>query len=93
MLFMNIYTFEPGQRDAIIKRRMEKGTLLSEGVKVVGEWSDLGGGRGFMICEANDPQAIMTSAMKWDDLMKEEIIPLLETAKLFPEEKGKGGKK
>jgi hypothetical protein len=93
MLFMNIYTFEPGQRDAIIKRRMENGTLLSEGVKVVGEWTDLGGGRGFMVCEANDHKAIMTSAMKWDDLMKEEIIPLLDTKELFPEEKGKRSKK
>ena len=90
MLFMNIYTFEPGQRDAIIKRRMEKGTLLSKGVKVVGEWTDLGGGRGFMICEANDLKAIMTSVMVWDDLLKADIIPLLDTTEILPAEKGKG---
>jgi hypothetical protein len=35
----------------------------------------------------------MTSAMKWDDLMKEEIIPLLDKKELFPEEKGKRSKK
>ena len=93
MLFMNIYTWEPGQRDALIKRRMEKGTALSEGVKKVGEWFDVSGGRGFMICESNDPKAIMTSVMGWSDLMKEEIVPLLDPIELFPEKKGKGSKK
>ena len=93
MLFMNIYTWEPGQRDALIKRRMEKGIALSEGVKKVGEWFDVSGGRGFMVCEANDAKAIMTSVMGWSDLMKEEIVPLVDPAVIFPEEKGKGSKK
>jgi hypothetical protein len=88
MLFMNIYTWEPGQRDALIKRRMEKGISLSEGVKKVSEWFDVSGGRGFMICESNDPKAIMTSVMVWSDLMKEEIVPLVETKVVFPDEKG-----
>ena len=87
MLFMNIYTWEPGQRDALIKRRMEKGISLSEGVKKVSEWFDVSGGRGFMICESNDPKAIMTSVMVWSDLMKEEIVPLVETKVVFPDEK------
>lgn len=90
MLFMNIYTWEPGQRDELIKRRMEKGISLSEGVKKVSEWFDVSGGRGFMICESNDPKAIMTSVMVWSDLMKEEIVPLVETTVVFPVEKGKG---
>jgi len=91
MFFMNIYTFEPGQRNAIVKRRMEKkGPALAEGVKKVCEWLDVGGGRGFIVIEANDPKAVMTSVMGWDDLMKEEIVPLLDTAELFPAEKGKG---
>ncbi len=91
MLFMNIFTFEPGQRDAIIKRRLEKkGPALAEGVKKLYEWLDVGGGRGFMICEANDSKAIMTSVMVWDDLLKAEIIPLMEATEIFPAEKGKG---
>ena len=43
-----------------------------------------------MILEANDPKAIITSVMGWSDLMKEEIVPLLDTTELFPAEKGKG---
>jgi len=90
MLFMNIYTWEPGQRDALIKRRTEKkGPTLAEGVKKIHEWTDVSGGRGFMICEANDQKAIMKSVMGWSDLMKEEIVLLLDTTELFPAEKGK----
>lgn len=89
MLFMNIYTWEPGQRDALIKRRMEKGgNALAEGVKKVGEWFDIGGCRGFILLETNDPKAAITSAMVWNDLMEEEIIPLVETSAVFPDEKG-----
>ncbi len=91
MLFMNIYTWKPEKRDALIKRRTErKGPALAEGVKKLYEWTDVGGGRGFMICESNDPGALMRSVMGWSDLMKEEIVLLLETTELFPEEKGKG---
>jgi hypothetical protein len=46
-----------------------------------------------MICESNDPKAIMTSVMGWNDLMKEEIVPLLDPTALLPEKKGKGSKK
>lgn len=90
MLFMNIYTWEPGQRDALIKRRTEKkGPALAEGVKKIHEWFDVCGGRGFMICEASDAKAILTSVMGWSDLMSEEIVPLLDTTELFPAEKVK----
>jgi hypothetical protein len=93
MLFMNIYKWEPGQRDALINRRMEKGIALSKGVKKVGEWFDVSGGRGFMLCETNDPKALMTSVMVWSDLMKQEIVTLLDPTEIFPAEKGKGSKK
>ena len=93
MLFMNIYTWEPGQRDELIKRRMEKGMALSKGLKKIDEWFDVSGGRGFLVFESNDAKAVMTSVMAWSDLMKEEIFPLLEATELFEAEKGKGPKK
>ena len=79
MLFMTIYTYEPGNRDEIIKRRLERGTNIPEGVKIVGEWSSLGGGRGFMVFEAQDPKVIMGASMAWTDLLKFETIPVMET--------------
>ena len=93
MLFMNTYTWEPGQRNELLKRRMEKGMALSEGVKVLGEWTDLGGGRGFLLVESNDAKACMASTMVWSDLMKTEVVPVIVTADLMKVEKGKGSKK
>ena len=94
MLFMNIYTFEPGQRNELLKRRMEKGLALREGVKLVGEWTDLGGGRGFSLVESNDPKAFIAGIMEWSDLMKIEAIPVIVTADLMKVAgKGKGSKK
>jgi len=57
MLFMNIYTWEPGQRDALIKRRLgKKGNALSPGMKKLGEWFDVGGGRGFILLKEMIPK-------------------------------------
>lgn len=79
MIFMTIYTWEPGNRNEIIKRRIQKGRLIPDGVKVLGEWTDLGGGRGFLLVEANDPAALMLGARAWLDLMKMEAVPVMDT--------------
>ncbi len=79
MLFMTIYTWEPGQRNEMVKRRLQKGRLIPEGVKVLGEWTDLGGGRGFLLMEANDPKALILGSRAWSDLMKMEAIPVIDT--------------
>jgi uncharacterized protein with GYD domain len=83
MLFMTIYTYEPGQRNEIVKRRLERGTVVSEGVKVIGEWSYIGGGRGFMVLEAQDPKVIMATTLAWSDLIKFETLPVMETEEVM----------
>jgi hypothetical protein len=83
MLFMNIYTFEPGQRNETIKRRLERGTVVPEGIKVIGEWSALGGGRGFMVFEAQDPKVMLGAFMAWSDLIKFETFPIIETEEIM----------
>ena len=93
MLFMNTYTWEPGQRNELLKRRMEKGIALSKGVKLVGEWADLSGSRGFLLVESNDLKALMASVMVWSHLMKMEIVPVIEAAELWKGVEGKGSKK
>jgi hypothetical protein len=72
MLSQNIYTWEPGQKDALIKRRIE--------------WFDAGRSRGFILLETDDPKSAIISTMLWNDL--KEIIPLVETSAKFPDEKG-----
>ncbi len=79
MLFMIIYTWEPGQRNEVVKRRMQKGRLIPDGVKVLGEWTDLGGGRGFLLVESSDSKALMSGSRAWLDLMKMEAVPVMDT--------------
>ena len=57
MLFMAILTWEPGKTDEVIKRRAEWN--YPEGVKRIGEWDDLAGGRSFSLAEIDDPKAIL----------------------------------
>ena len=83
MLFMSIYTFEPGKRNEIIKRRTERGTALREGVKVIGEWADLGGGRGFLLIEAEDPKVLMAGTLAWSDLMEIQSVPVIQTEEVM----------
>ncbi len=80
MLFMNIFTYEPDKRDQIIERRIEKGNMAPESVKIIGQWTALSGGRGFILFEADEPTLEWTLA--WSDLMKMEIIPRLDTEKV-----------
>jgi hypothetical protein len=88
MLFMSIYTYQPGQRNEIIKRRLERGTAVPEGVKVIGEWTDIGGHRGFMVFEAQDPKVIMGTTLAWSDLLEFEIVPVIETEEVMKLAKG-----
>ena len=78
MLFMSTYTFEPGQRNEVIRRRLEKGTGAPEGVKIIGEWFYLGGQKGFMLFEAHDPKVMVAMTMAWSDLMKFDTVPVME---------------
>ncbi len=79
MLFMNVFTYEPDKRDEIIKRRLEKGNMIPEDVKVLGQWTDLGGGRGFIVFESDEPHLEWTLA--WSDLMNIDLIPIVDTEK------------
>jgi len=83
MLFMSIYTFEPAKRNELIKRRMERGIALPQGVKVIGEWTDVGGGRGFLLIEAEDPKALMAGTLGWSDLMEIESVPVIQTEEVM----------
>ncbi len=89
MLFMTIYTWDPSKRNEIIKRRLE-GWVVPKEIKVIGEWTDLSGGRGFLLYEAADPKALMTATLAWSDLLKFEGIPVMETEEVMKMAKGQG---
>jgi hypothetical protein len=83
MLFMTIYTYEPKEREAVIKRRLEQGAMAPPGMKIIGEWGALGGGRIFRLVEADDPRVILGATTAWADLGKIEVFPVMETEEVM----------
>jgi hypothetical protein len=83
MLFMTIYTYESKEREAVIKRRAAKGDMVPQGMKLIGEWSYLGGCRVFRLIEASDPRAMLGATASWADLGKIEIFPVMETEEVM----------
>jgi hypothetical protein len=77
MLFMTVYTYGPGNREAVIKKRAEKGGLVPPGVKIIGEWSAVTGGRVFRLLEAENERALLAAAHPWADLGQVESYPVM----------------
>jgi len=42
---------------------LEIGSAISKEIKMIGEWTDLGGERGFMLFETEDPKAMIETTM------------------------------
>jgi len=83
MLFMIIYTYEPDKRAEVIKRRAEKGAMVPEGMKVIGDWSTTGGGRVFKLVDMEDPRLGLAASAAWNDLGKVESIPVMPTEEVM----------
>ena len=89
MLFMTIYTYEPEKREAVIKRRAEKGAMAPTGMIIVGEWSDITGGRVFRLVEVDDPRVMLGASAAWADLGKIESVPVMQTEEVMKLVSGK----
>ena len=85
MLFMAVFTFQPENRDEVIRRRAEKGPLVPKGMQVLGEWSYIGSGRVFRLIDVEDPAAAFEAATAWTDLGNLEVFPVVEVEKVLPE--------
>jgi hypothetical protein len=91
MLYMHIITWEPAQRDAVVKRAQTMGLKMAEGEKLIGFWNDLHGHRAFMLVDmppaAVDEKHILESSWPWSDLCKTETVAVMafeEVMKLLP---------
>ena len=90
MLFMTIYTYSGANRDAVIKRRVEKGGLVPAGGKVLNEWSSVTGHRVFRVVETEDPKVMMAATLAWSDLGDIEsyaIMPMEDVLKVITAKK------
>jgi len=79
MLFMTTYTYEPGNREAVVRRRAEKGAMAPPGMKILGEWSAVTGGKVFRLVEVDDPRVMAGASAAWADLGKIETVPVMTT--------------
>ena len=78
MLCMNILTWDPDKRDAVIDR-VKKIGVKHEGIKVIGTWADVNGGRCFQLSEEPaDPQFSLKDNVAWTDLLRIETVPIME---------------
>ena len=82
MSYMNILTWDPDKRDEVIKRVQTKG-LGHEGIKVLGTWADVQGGRCFQLSEEPvDPKIGIKANFEWNDILKIESIPVMDAEEL-----------
>ncbi|UCE53275.1 MAG: DUF3303 family protein [Desulfobacterales bacterium] len=82
MLFMGITTWTPEQRNEVVKRAKEKGSMTPEGLKLINEWIDVTGGRTFALFEANNSNDILKWIYAWSDIIKFEATPVMESEKV-----------
>jgi hypothetical protein len=81
MLFICTTSWDPGHANDAIKKRLEMektGDVVPPGVKVVGEWGYIGGGKAFFLAAVDDPSAFMGMCMGWSGVMSMEVVPVLE---------------
>jgi hypothetical protein len=83
MLFMTVFTYPPANRNEVVKRRLDQGALVPEGIKVLGEWSYTGSGRVFRLIEASDAASAFKGAYAWSDLGTVDTYPVMETDKVM----------
>ena len=78
MLLMATDTWETGRRDEIFKRLVEKGQMIPDGVKILGQWADVCGCRSYTLCETDDAKVLATWGLNWNDLIKTEIAIVMD---------------
>jgi hypothetical protein len=92
MLIMTIVTWEPPQRDAVLKRFATQGAKLPAGAKTLGMWGDVHGGRLFQLVEwadVPDPKISVQISHLWTDLCKVEVVPVMNAEELMKVISGK----
>ncbi len=78
MRFMIVRTWEPHESAEIAERRMEKGRMTPEGIKVLGEWLATDGGTQFLLMEADSNMPSWKWCLSWGDLGKNRSFHVVE---------------
>ena len=81
MLIMDIITWEPDKAEAVAKHRGEE--KIPEGIKVLGEWVDIAGGRAFRLAEVPNPKLLFAMTSFWVGFGKKELVPVMEAEEMM----------
>jgi hypothetical protein len=83
VLFMKIVTKEPDKREEIRKKRTGLGAPDFKGVKILGEWSTIQNDRVFVLLDVTDPRDLALMVAPFASLVRDEIIPVMETEEML----------
>jgi len=84
MFYMDILTWDPDKRDAVLERVKEIG-LEHEGIKVIGTWVDVLGGRAFQLTDIPhdiDPKLNLKANFAWNDIVRIESVPVMDAMEM-----------
>lgn len=77
MLFMVIERFKDRDAKAVYRRFREDGRMTPEGLRYVGSWIEANFDRCFQLMECDDPRLFQQWAVRWQDLVQLEIVPVV----------------
>lgn len=77
MIFLVTYTISPENRDATLARFKETGGVPPPGIKMLGRWHSVSGGKGWALSETDDATTAYAWCLRWSDLLHFEITPVL----------------
>ncbi len=79
MLLLDITTFEPEQGMELFKRwELVESLELPDGLKVINQWFDAGGGRVITLYDVETIEDYMAYNFPFTDLCKVEVFPVME---------------
>lgn len=76
MKFMLTFTGEPAQFKAAVAKFLQTGAPPPDGVKMLGRWH--GPFVGWVLSETNDLAKVYEWTTQWSDLLKFNVVPVLE---------------
>lgn len=79
--YMVIETFMPGCKDKVNERFRQNGRMLPDGLVYIDSWVEKNGDRCFQLMETNEPVLFQQWIKHWNDLVKFEIIEIIEISK------------
>ena len=77
MLFMVIEKFKNRNARSVYLRFREQGRMLPDGLKYIDSWVEANFDRCFQLVECDDPRLFQQWAIRWQDLIDLEIIPVV----------------